>query len=110
VLRGGTVGPDVLWRRGDAEHEAVADGFTGTSQAYAIAIVRRLDLAVGDRRRLRLVAVTEPVLATRLVDEEWARTAAARWEVADLATGERRWLRLEQGLVVEGTQTTLTRL
>jgi hypothetical protein len=110
VLRGGTVGPEVIWRRGDDEREAVADGFTGLSPAYALAVVRRLDLAVGEARRLRLVAVTEPVLATRLVDEAWTRLAEDRWEATDLATGERRSLRIADGLVVEGTGLTLTRL
>lgn len=109
VLRGGTAGLDVLWRRGREEREAVADGFHGDSPAYALAVVRRLDLAVGQSRRLRLVAVTEPVLATRLVDQEWTRRAADRWEAADLATGERRTLRVEDGLVVEGSGLTLTR-
>jgi hypothetical protein len=38
---------------------------------------------------VRLVEVTEPVLATRLVDQEWSRPAQGRWLVTDLATGER---------------------
>lgn len=89
VLRGGCVGGSVLWRRGDQEGEAVALGFTGTCAAYDVAVALRLRLAVGDRRRVRLVEVTEPVLATRLVDREWSRPAADRWVVTDLATGER---------------------
>lgn len=107
VLRAGTVGPDVLWRRGTEEHEAVADGLTGPSPAYAVALVRRLALAVGEQRRVRLVAVTEPVLATRLVDEAWLRTAENAYAVTDLATGERRAVTLVDGLVAEGL--TLTR-
>ena len=111
VLRGGTVGPEVLWRRGEQEQEAVADGFTGTSPAYALAVVGRLrsSLAVGASTRLRLVAVTEPVLATRLVDEQWTRVDAERWQAVDLATGEGRDLLLADGLVVAGTGLTLTR-
>ena len=109
VLRGGTVGSEVLWRRGQDEHEAVADGFSGTSPAYALAVVGRLALAVGQSRRLRLVAVTEPVLATRLVDEQWTRVGEDRWQVDDLATGERRDLLVADGLVVAGTGLTLTR-
>ena len=108
VLRAGTVGPDVLWRRGDQEREAVADGVTGSSPAYAVVIVHRLALEVGEERRLRLVAVTEPVLATRLVDQSWTRTGPDRYEVTDLATGERTALRMDAGLVQECPGLTLT--
>ena len=90
VLRGGCVGGSVLWRRGDGEHEAQALGFTGGSAAYDVAVALRLRLGVGERRRVRLVEVTEPVLATRLVDQEWSRPAPDRWLAVDLATGERR--------------------
>jgi hypothetical protein len=89
VLRGGCVGGSVLWRRGDVEHEAQALGFTGDAPAYDVAVALRLRLDVGERRRVRLVEVTEPVLATRLVDLEWSRPAPGRWVVVDLATGER---------------------
>ena len=104
VLRGGCVGGSVLWRRaavteaavteaaveGEAvEGEAVALGFTGTAAAYDVAAALRLRLPVGERRWVRLVEVTEPVLAPRLVDREWSRPAPDRWLVHDLATGER---------------------
>jgi hypothetical protein len=89
VLRGGCVGGSVLWRRGEQEGEAAALGFTGESPAYDVAVALRLRLPVGERRRVRLVEVTEPVLATRLVDQEWSRPAQGRWLVTDLATGER---------------------
>ncbi len=89
VLRGGCVGGSALWRRGDAEGEAVAVGFTGTSPAYDVAVALRLRLDVGQRRRVRLVEVTDPVLATRLVDREWSRPVSDRWVVHDLSTGER---------------------
>ena len=89
VVRGGCVGGSVLWRRGEQEGEAVALGFTGADPAYDVAVALRLRLAVGERRRVRLVEVTEPVLATRLVDREWSRPAVDRWAVVDLATGER---------------------
>ena len=90
VLRGGCVGGSVLWRRGEVEGEAVALGFTGEHWAYDVAVALRLRLAVGESRRVRLVEVTDPVLATRLVDRSWSRPAAGRWVVDDLATGERR--------------------
>lgn len=109
VLRAGTAGPDVLWRRGNDEREAAADGLTGPSPAYAAALVVRLCLGVGEQRRVRLLAVTEPVLATRMVDQCWTRTGPEHYEAADLATGERWVLRLEDGLVVEAPGLTLTR-
>ena len=95
VLRGGLVGSDVLWRRGAGgaggqEREAVADGFTGASPAYALALLARLE---DGPRRLRLVEVTEPVLATRLVDQEWSRSGDVL-TVTDLATGWHRTLTL----------------
>ena len=89
VLRGGCVGSSVLWRRGELEGEAVALAFTGASPAYDVAVALRLRLPVGERRRVRLVEVTDPVLATRVVDREWSRPAAGRWVVVDLATGVR---------------------
>ncbi len=89
VLRGGCVGGSVLWRRGSVEGEAEALGFTGAHPAYDVAVALRLRLAVGEQRRVRLVEVTEPVLATRLVDRQWSRPAVHRWVVDDLATGER---------------------
>jgi hypothetical protein len=94
VLRGGCVGGSVLWRRSavtgeGGEGEAVALGFTGAHPAYDVAVALRLRLPVGERRRVRLVEVTEPVLATRLVDREWWRPSPDRWVVTDLATGER---------------------
>lgn len=92
VLRAGTVGPDVLWRRGEDDHEAVADGLVGPDPAFDRLLAERLPLAVGEARRLRLLRVTEPVLATLLVDEEWTRTGPATWVAVDLATGERRTL------------------
>lgn len=96
VLRAGTVGPDVLWRRGDEEREAVADGLTGPSPAYDLVLAGRLGLTVGGQRRVRLLAVTEPVLATRLVDEQWSRPADRMYEAVDLATGERRVVDLDR--------------
>jgi hypothetical protein len=100
VLRGGCVGGSALWRRagtdgqgfeGEAvEGEAVALGFTGPHRAYDVAVALRVHLTVGESRRVRLVEVTEPVLATRLVDRLWSRPAADRWVVDDLATGERQ--------------------
>lgn len=109
VLRAGVVGDQVLWRRGDQDGEAVAVGLTGTSPAYDVVLIGQLALAVGEQRRVRLLAVTEPVLATRLVDEQWHRTAEDRYEAIDLATGEGRWRQLDADLVVAGAGLVLTR-
>ena len=89
VLRGGCVGGSVLWRRGEQEGEERALGFTGADAAYDVAVALRLRLPVGARRRVRLVEVTEPVLAPRTVDRQWSRPAGDRWVVDDLATGGR---------------------
>lgn len=82
-LRGGVVGPDALWRRGDEEHSIGAHGFTGTSPAFAIASAR---LASSGVERQRLVAVADEVLATLTVDQTWTR-AGDGWGSTDLATG-----------------------
>ena len=107
VLRAGTVGDAVLWRRGEEEHEAVAAGLTGASPAYDLALLPLLALEVGQVRRVRLLEVVEPALAAALVDRSWTRTASDGYEVADLATGERRRLVLVDGLPADGL--TLTR-
>ena len=104
-VRGGRVGPDLVWVRGDDEHQATASGFTGTSPAYDVATARLLSLAVGERRQLKLVEIAEPVAAARTVTHAWARTEGpepdvARYEVADLDTGERWVLHLSDGVLV----------
>ena len=108
LLRGGCVGPEVLWRRGEQEGEQVGDGFWGTSPAYTVAAVRRARLEVGQSCRLRLLAVLEPALALRTVDTAWVRVTEDLWRVDDLATGERREVRLCAGTVVAGTGWTFT--
>ena len=104
-LRGGVVGPDVRWRRGVDERSVRALGFTGLSPAYDVAVARLLALGVGQAQRVRLVEVTEPVAATRTVDVQWARVAdergTERFEVDDLATGERRVVHLLGDVVVD---------
>lgn len=99
VLRGAAAGGTVLWRRGSEESEALADGFTGSSPAHLVVGARR-----GPGRR-QLVEVTEPVLATRLVQREWAALGPQDevdvHEVADLATGERGRVHLAGDVVVD---------
>jgi hypothetical protein len=83
-----------------------------------VATTRLLALAVQDRRRVRLVAVTEPALATRVIDEGWSLTGVesrgglevARYEVADLTTGDRRVVHLTGDVVVAADGVALASL
>lgn len=117
-VRGGSTGGEVVWVRtgpGGAEARegsARAAGFTGRSPAFSVAIARMLALAEGGSTRVPLVALTEPVLAPRTLDEGWGLTgteshptptgslAVERYEVADLATGDRRVVHLAGDVVL----------
>lgn len=131
TLRGGVAGPDAVWVRepdggtagdaaGDAtvgatagEQVARAAGFTGRSPAFAVVTARLLGLGLLDRRRVRLVGVTEPACLALPVDEGWALVDVTehetetgplrveRYEVADLATAERRVVHLAGDVVLE---------
>ncbi len=96
-LRGGVVGGEVLWRRGDEERAVVAHGFTGTSPAYAVLATR---LAAGTDL-LRLVEVHDAVLATAQVDQRWTG-AGESWTSVRLDTGETGQWQLRDGVVVTG--------
>jgi hypothetical protein len=126
LLRGGVSGPgpgnsETVWLRGAAgdlseaiEHTARAAGFTGRSPGLLVATARSLRLAVGGSARVRLVAVTEPVLATVLVDQEWTLTATdahptdigplpvEHYRIADLATGTTALLHLSGDVALSG--------
>ena len=117
-VRGGVTGPDVVWVRADpaggeaVEGSARAVSFTGRSPAFAVVTARLLRLTPGATVRVRLVALTEPVLAPRTVDEGWGLTEVVphqtptvplpveRYEVADLSTGDRRVVHLAGDLVL----------
>lgn len=88
LLRGGAVGPDLLWRRGDDERSERADGFTGSSPVWLLAAALRGG-GHADPVRLRLVRLGDEALATSVVEQTWTRLAAERWQVDDLGTGER---------------------
>jgi hypothetical protein len=104
VLRGAATGGEVVWRRGVVERTAAADGFTGSSPAHLLVAAQ---LAV-DGKRLRLVEVTEPVLGTREVLQDWsAARREARGDVAvvghrctDPATGSGGQVWLADGVVL----------
>ena len=111
-VRGGRVGEELLWVRGSEEHRATALAFTGTSPAYDVQVAWLLAMEVGAARRVRLVELTEPVGAARTVEQSWTRgpgpePEVERYDVADLATGE-RWVVHLSGLVLvsrEGART-----
>jgi hypothetical protein len=123
TLRGGLAGPEAVWVRApadapvgraeDTEQAATAAGFTGRSPAFAVVTARLLGLSLLDRRRVRLVGVTEPACVALPVDEGWALVDVTehetdsgplpvqRYEVADLATAERRVVHLAGDVVLE---------
>ena len=120
VLRGGVAGTSVLWLRRPAagptgvERSAAAHGFLADSPAFWVALARLPRLPVGQSRRLRLVEVSWPVLATRLLDLEWRHVEQAahpegepaltvsRYDATPVDTGERRTVHLAGDVVVAG--------
>jgi len=124
TLRGGIVGPDAVWVRGESDEEqtAPAVGFTGRSPAFAVATARMLGLDLLDRRRVRLLGITEPAAVALPVDEGWALVdveshdtdtgplRVERYEVADLATAERRVVHLAGDVVLEAPGIELVEL
>lgn len=124
-VRGGAAAVEgaagVLWVRKPAdpyaaeepvEGQAKAVAFTGRSPAFLVAAARLLDLTPGQSVRVRLVDLTEPVLAPLLCDQAWALTEieehptplgplpVSRYEVADLATGVRGVVHLAGDVVL----------
>lgn len=105
LLRGGVSGRSTVWVRSGSgvapvELSAVASGFAGESPAFLVAAVRLLRLPPGARARLRVVSVSGPALAARVVEQGWelaevtshptelGSLPVGRYRVADLETGE----------------------
>jgi hypothetical protein len=146
-LRGGLAGPEAVWVRapadaggaagagaggdggaggeegaGGGEQAATAAGFTGRSPAFAVVTARLLGLELLGRRRVHLIAVTEPACLALPVDEGWALVdveehatdtaplRVERYEVADLATAERRVVHLAGDVVLEAPGLELAEL
>lgn len=129
VVRAGVAGGEVLYVRlpagavapGD-DHTVTAAGVTGRSPAFAIATSRLLSLKPQEKRRIRLLAVTEPSAGVRITDEGWALVEVSehdtgteplvvrRYEVADLATGDRTGWSIAGDVVVEGPHVELADL
>ena len=104
-VKGGAVGGEVLWVRGEEEHRADAHGFTGLSPAFDLAVARMLGLDEGATAKVTLVELTQPVGAARTVTHGWGRIPSPdadveRYEVADLATGERWTVSLAGEVVI----------
>ncbi|SFC11305.1 hypothetical protein [Streptomyces aidingensis] len=94
---------------------ARAHAFTGGSPAHLVAVARLLRLTPGGpAARVRLLALTEPVLAPRTVDQSWTllssalhRDAAAggeltveEYRIDDLESGERGLVHLTGDIVL----------
>ncbi|MEU2628988.1 hypothetical protein [Kitasatospora sp. NPDC007106] len=129
-VRGGAV-DGVAWVRAAADDPAGdsaveghdrAHGFTGTSPAFLIATARLLRLEPGASTRVRLVELTEPVLAPRTVDQGWQLAGVdthdtdsgpllvERYTVADLATGEQRTVHIAGDVVLSAPGVELEEL
>ncbi|MBA5226262.1 MULTISPECIES: hypothetical protein [Streptomyces] len=110
----------VTWVRTDptgthaTEGNVRAHAFTGTSPAFLVATARLLRLTPSSAAtRVRLLALTDPVLAPRTVDQSWAlvqREAHATdngpltvesYQVTALDTGEQHTVHLTGDVVLE---------
>lgn len=128
LVRGGVAGRELLWVRArdsgaePAEHAESAAGFAGRSPAFLVAVARMLRLEPGTDARVRLVRLEEPALAALSVEESWTlaettvhQTDAGplrveRYEVADLATGQRRTIHLAGDVVLAAPDVELDEL
>ena len=89
-----------------------AHAFAGRSPAFLIATARLLRLRPGGSSRVRVVALTDPVLAPRTFDQGWTLDGIEshptddgpleleRYRVADLATGEEGLVHLAGDVVL----------
>jgi hypothetical protein len=111
---------DAALAREGTEH---AQGFTGTSPAFLVATARLLRLEPGaPAARVRLIALTSPVLAPRTVDQSWSlvdRTAhptdsgplvVDEYQVSALDTGETHTVHLAGDVVLAAPGTELEEL
>ncbi|MDJ1137797.1 hypothetical protein [Streptomyces iconiensis] len=109
----------VTWVRTDPsgvhaqEGNVAAHSFTGASPAFLVATARLLRPAPGERAtRVRLVALTPPVLAPRTLDQSWALLdseahatdngplTVENYQVNDLETGEQHAVHLAGDVVL----------
>ncbi|MGV9254943.1 hypothetical protein [Streptomyces sp. NPDC003697] len=109
----------VTWVRTDptgthaTEGNVRAHAFTGTSPAFLVATARLLRLTPSSSAtRVRLVALTDPVLAPRTVDQSWALVHSEthdtdngpltvdEYQVTELDTGERHAVHIAGDVVL----------
>ncbi|KUH37426.1 MULTISPECIES: hypothetical protein [Streptomyces] len=109
----------VTWVRTDPTGDHATEGnvpahaFTGTSPAFLVALTRLLRLTPGTgATRVRLVALTDPVLAPLTVDQSWALVTSEthptdngpltvdEYEVTTLDTGERHTVHIAGDVVL----------
>jgi hypothetical protein len=125
-IRGGLTGRELVWVRGGggeaAERDARALGFLGESPGFLVAVSRSLGLEPGAHADIRLVQVTGTALSTLTVDRRWRLAEistyeteteplpVARYEVADLATGEGYAFHLAGDVVMDAPGIELTGL
>jgi hypothetical protein len=129
AVRGGAVGNEVAFVRLPAgevapgeEQTAAAVAFTGRSPAFAVVNSRLLALGLLDRRRLKLLEITEPSGGTRAAEQGWALVdvteheteteplVVRRYEVADLATGDRQVWEIAGDVALAGPHLELVEL
>ncbi len=131
TVRGGVAGNETVWLRAPSgaeptaevpEQSAVAAGFTGRSPAFLVVTAKLLALELLDRRRIHLLALTEPAAAVLPVDQGWALVdltehetetvplPVARYEVADLATAERSVVHVAGDVILEAPALELATL
>ncbi|MFC5752978.1 hypothetical protein [Actinomadura rugatobispora] len=125
-IRGGVTGRDLVWVRGGgseaAERAVRAVGFLGESPGFLVAVSRTLGLAAGEHADVRLVQVTGTALSALTVDRRWRLAEVtpydtetgplpvARYEVADLATGEGQEIHLAGDVVLNAPGIELAEL
>jgi hypothetical protein len=134
IVRGGSVGRDLLWVRAGrsepgaagsssaAEHSATAMGFVGDSPGFLAAVARALRLDEGERADVPLVVLTGAALAGRTAPRRWELAEVSvhptetsplrveRYDVTDLETGEREAVHLAGDVVLAATGIELTEL
>ncbi|MFG2197058.1 hypothetical protein [Streptomyces sp. NPDC048639] len=109
----------VTWVRTDpsgthaTEGNVKAHAFTGASPAFLVATTRMLRLTPGaPATRIRLVALTEPVLAPRTLDQSWALLGSEahttdngplmvdKYQVTEVDTGEQHTIHIAGDVVL----------
>jgi hypothetical protein len=127
-LRGGSAGRDLLWVRSSGEgadpveDSVEAAGFLADSPAFLVAAARLLSLPLKGSAWVRMVSVSEPLLAPLVVERGWTLEAVddhetdsgplvvERYRVDDRSTGEHVTLHLAGDVVLDGAGVELEEL